>query len=83
MPSSTLHEFVQRHLVRQSPAFAEAELRPVETKVPEVEMSTSAIQSEIRQRINALRRKPAPQPNNSMEFRFDGSEPLRLKPGKT
>jgi len=80
---STLHEFVQRHLVRQSPAFAEEELRPFETKAPQVEMSTSVMQSEIRQRINALRRKPAPQPNNSTEFRFDDSEALRLKPGKT
>jgi hypothetical protein len=37
----------------------------------------------MRERIEALKRKPAIGPEQPETFHFDGTEPLRLKSGKT
>jgi len=74
---STLYEFVQRHLSKNlsknrtsAEDCAEAQGRP-------------ARRDEVRERIAALKREPVRSPNQPTTFQFDGTEPLRLKSGKT
>ena len=79
---STLYEFVQRHLSTRSAvdcaaprAASNIATHPAETRL--------ARPDEVRERIAALKRKPATGPDQPKTFQFDGTEPLRLKSGKT
>ena len=80
---STLHEFVQRHLSTGSVEDC-ALPRAVSNIAPRhLEETRAAKQDEVRELIEALKRKPAIGPDQPETFRFDGTEPLRLKSGKT
>ena len=76
---STLHEFVQRYFrdrtARSARASEEATLNGVD--------ANRTAEHEIKQRIDALKRKQTGGRHDSSTFQFDDSEPLRLKPGKT
>ena len=77
---STLHEFVNRYFQnRTAPSAGPGE----EAKREPMSVSGPVAPNEFKERIDALKRKRPIQPNGSTGFRFDDSEPLRPKPGKT
>ena len=77
---STLHEFVHRHFHNGTAPL----MRPSEeAKLHGVDAGRPAAEHEIKQRIDALKRKQTGGRHDSARFQFDDSEPLRLKPGKT
>ena len=77
---STLHEFVQRYFRdRTAPSARPSE----EVTLSGVDANRTAAEHEIKQRIDALKRKQTGGRHDSSTFQFDDSEPLRLKPGKT
>jgi IS30 family transposase len=79
---STLHEFVQRHL-STGPVEDCARPRAVSNAAPRhLEETRAAKRDEVRERIEALKRKSAIRPDQPETFRFDRTEPLRLKSGK-
>lgn len=80
---STLHEFVQRYLEKDLAAPPSSELRAAEKATTQRAKSKAITRSETRERIEALKRKAASEPIQPTEFRFDESEPLRLRPGNT
>lgn len=76
---STLHEFVHRYFSDRTVLSP----RPTEqAKIHGMDASRAAAEHEIKQRIDALKRKPTTR-TDSTGFQFDDSEPLRLKPGNT
>jgi hypothetical protein len=80
---STLHEFVHRHLSAGSVEDC-APPRAVSNSAPRhLTEIRPALRDEVSERIDALKRKPAFGPDQPETFRFDGTEPLRLKSGKT
>jgi IS30 family transposase len=81
---STLHEYVQRHMVKESEAFPGLESRPGDKQMTEEpDVRATIEQNEARKRIETLRRKPASLPEDPGGFQFDDSEPLRLRPEKS
>lgn len=82
---STLHEFVERYLTDESAARASysAPQRAEKVTAPQVRSDDAVMQREVRGRIGALKRKPAIIEDQPAGFQFDGSEPLRLRPGKS
>jgi IS30 family transposase len=81
---STLHEFVQRHLSKKRRSLVVCTKRATRDHIAALrpEENWSATQEEVRQRIEALKRKPSGSPNQPTGFEFDASEPLRLRPEK-
>jgi hypothetical protein len=81
----TLHEFVHRHLSRRRVSAEKCVEPRAANKIASRDRSESrpATYTEVRERIEALKRKPATGPHQPKTFQFDGTEPLRLQLGKT
>jgi hypothetical protein len=83
---STLHFFVRR---RAKQARKQKRFREMTPRIGDVSGCTreggfanprksQAEEQEVRQRIAALKRRKTPLPENSEQFRYDPSEPLRM-----
>jgi IS30 family transposase len=78
---STLYEFVQRHVTEA--AFDGSDSQPDNRPANwQAKTKATTAHSDVKQRIEALKRKSPALPDELPPFRFDGSEPLRLKPEK-
>jgi hypothetical protein len=80
---STLHEFVQRHVSTRAAEDCAGPLA-VSTIGPHHLVETRpAARHEVRERIETFKREPISSPNQAKTSQFDGTQPLRLKSGKT
>lgn len=81
---STLHEFVSRYLMDKQAVRASDSAPQLAEKVTDPQVKADVVQDQGRGRIAALKRKPAViQDHQPKGFQFDGSEPLRLRRGKS
>ena len=77
---STLHEFVHRYSHDGTAPLTRPRGEP---KPQVVDASRPIAELEVKQRIDALKRKQIGGRQDSTGFQFDDREPLRLKPGKS